>query len=157
MPSAIVITAIKVNPGDLRSWRRANVKSFISLGAQSLDGINIRSASRRDQAGNDSHQNQYNRRCEKQRWVVWRNLVELRPQQPAEHKCSGNAAGESYYYRHHTLAKNELQDIGSLRTERDAYTNFTCALSNAVSDRAVNTDGRQKQRNSGKQAQQNHH
>jgi hypothetical protein len=129
----------------------------MSFGAQCLNWINIRSASRRDQAGNDSHQNQYNRRCEKQRWVVWRNLVELRPQQPAERKRSGNAAGESYYYRHHTLAKNELQDIGGLRTERDAYSNFACALSNAVSDRAVNTDGRQKQRNAGKQAQQNHH
>src|SRR5215469_5787180 len=129
----------------------------MSFGTQGPNRINIRSASRWDQAGNDSHQNQYNRRCEKQRWVVWRNLVELRPQQPAERQRSGNAGAESYYYRHHTLAKNELQDIGSLRTERDAYTNFACALSNTVSNRAVNTDGRQKQRNSGKQAQQNHH
>jgi hypothetical protein len=33
IPSANVMTAIDVNAGDLRSWRKANFKSFISLGA----------------------------------------------------------------------------------------------------------------------------
>src|SRR6266481_634944 len=41
IPSASVSTAIKVNPGDLRSWRRANLRSFISFGAQRLDWIKV--------------------------------------------------------------------------------------------------------------------
>jgi hypothetical protein len=31
MPTASVSTARNVNPGDLRSWRNANLRSFISL------------------------------------------------------------------------------------------------------------------------------
>src|SRR6266496_5981712 len=31
MPSASVMTTTAVNPGDLRSWRRANLRSFIPL------------------------------------------------------------------------------------------------------------------------------
>src|SRR6267143_7049509 len=34
IPSASVSTAIKVNPGDLRSWRRANLRSLILFCAQ---------------------------------------------------------------------------------------------------------------------------
>src|SRR6266481_5652626 len=36
MPSASVRTATRVNPGDLRSWRKANFRSFISFSQQSL-------------------------------------------------------------------------------------------------------------------------
>src|SRR6516225_660981 len=73
IPSAIVITAVKVNPGDFQSWRRANLRSFMSFGAQCLNWINVCGTPGREQTCNDSHQNQYNRRREKQRWVVWRN------------------------------------------------------------------------------------
>src|SRR5947208_1241532 len=46
IPSASVSTAIKVNPGDFRSWRRANLRSFISFGAQRLNRIDVSSAPR---------------------------------------------------------------------------------------------------------------
>src|SRR5205809_6489697 len=36
IPSASVSTARKVNPGDLRSWRRANFRSFIVRCSDSL-------------------------------------------------------------------------------------------------------------------------
>src|SRR6266481_10183036 len=49
IPSANVTTAIDVNAGDLRSWRRANFRSFISRGAQCLNGINARGATRGEQ------------------------------------------------------------------------------------------------------------
>src|SRR4029078_7971112 len=39
MPSASVSTASNVNPGDLRSWRRANFRSFISFWPQSDNWI----------------------------------------------------------------------------------------------------------------------
>src|SRR5205085_12639988 len=48
MPSASVMIAIAVNPGDLRSWRRANFRSFISFSAQSNNWIDARRAARRN-------------------------------------------------------------------------------------------------------------
>src|SRR5205809_5266563 len=44
MPSARVRIATSVNPGDLWSWRRANLRSFISFGPQRHDWINARRA-----------------------------------------------------------------------------------------------------------------
>src|SRR5262249_36391516 len=46
IPSASVTTATRVNPGDLRSWRKASFKSFMLFGAQSLNYINARSPRR---------------------------------------------------------------------------------------------------------------
>src|SRR5206468_5873917 len=47
MPSASVKTAIAVNAGDLRSWRKANFKSFISLGTKCLNRVDTCGAARR--------------------------------------------------------------------------------------------------------------
>src|SRR5438477_6001362 len=44
IPSASVSTATRVNPGDLRSWRKANFRSFMLFSAQSDDWIDARSA-----------------------------------------------------------------------------------------------------------------
>src|SRR5258705_10535283 len=49
IPSANVMIAIAVNAGDLRSWRKANFRSFISLGAKCLNRIDKRGAARRNQ------------------------------------------------------------------------------------------------------------
>src|SRR5215211_1518957 len=48
MPSASVRTATRENPGDLRSWRRANFRSFISFCPQRDDWINARCAASRN-------------------------------------------------------------------------------------------------------------
>src|SRR5262249_21383485 len=45
IPSASVTTATRVNPGDLRSWRKANLRSFISFCAQGLNRIDVRGTS----------------------------------------------------------------------------------------------------------------
>src|SRR5207302_3242084 len=55
IPSASVRTATKVNPGDLRSWRRANVRSFISFGPKRDHWINAQSAARRQETGDQSY------------------------------------------------------------------------------------------------------
>src|SRR5213595_1128711 len=55
MPSASVRTAIKVNPGDLRSWRRANFRSFILFGAERYHRIDASRATCWDEAGNQRH------------------------------------------------------------------------------------------------------
>src|SRR5438034_9343530 len=52
MPSASVTTATKANPGDLRSWRKANFKSFISLGTKCLNRVDTCGAARRNKTGN---------------------------------------------------------------------------------------------------------
>src|SRR6184192_3521690 len=52
IPSASVKTATSVNPGDLQSWRKANFRSFISLGAEGLNRINTCGTSRREQTCN---------------------------------------------------------------------------------------------------------
>src|SRR5438045_3358771 len=46
MPSASVMIAIAVNPGDFRSCRRANFRSFMLFSAQSDDWIDARSAAK---------------------------------------------------------------------------------------------------------------
>jgi hypothetical protein len=51
IPIASVIIASAENPGDLRSWQRENFKSFISLGAQRLNGINFCGTPRWEQTG----------------------------------------------------------------------------------------------------------
>src|SRR4029450_1149492 len=52
IPSASVRTATRVNPGDLRSWRRANLRSFILLVTEGHHRIDIHGATRGKIAGN---------------------------------------------------------------------------------------------------------
>src|SRR5215475_6053292 len=54
IPSASVTTAIDVNPGDLRSWRKANLRSFISFFAQRLNRIDEGGAACWEQAREQS-------------------------------------------------------------------------------------------------------
>src|SRR5215468_2643181 len=57
MPSASVMITINVKPGDLRSWRRANLRSFISFGAQRNHWIDARGA----QGGQEACENRDDR------------------------------------------------------------------------------------------------
>src|SRR5437773_5007117 len=56
IPTPKVTTAATVNPGDLRSWRSANLRSFMSFSAQCFDWINPRGATRRNQTGSGRNQ-----------------------------------------------------------------------------------------------------
>src|SRR4029077_3631875 len=69
IPSASVRTATKVNPGDLRSWRRANFRSFMLFSAQCFDGINTRSAPCRQPAGDQCHHGE-REKCKTQSWDI---------------------------------------------------------------------------------------
>src|SRR5439155_6160308 len=51
MPSASVRTATKVNPGDLRSWRSAKLRSFISFGAERDHRIDVAGTTGGDETG----------------------------------------------------------------------------------------------------------
>src|SRR6516162_10893647 len=84
MPSASVMTATAVNPGDLRSWRRANLRSFISFGAQRLDRIDVSSAPCWQQTREQSRYYEQGRCRHQQQRIMRGNLIQLRSHQPAE-------------------------------------------------------------------------
>src|SRR6266403_4934661 len=75
MPSAMVSTATVVNPGDLRSWRRAKRKSFMSFSAQRLNGIDMRGAPRRKKTGKECCGGQHHARNEKGKRIGWADFV----------------------------------------------------------------------------------
>src|SRR6266576_7327202 len=77
--------------GHLRSCGRATFESFISFGAQRVDWVHLRCASRWKQTRNQSDQSENHCCRQKQNWIVWRNLIELGSQQAAERKRSGDA------------------------------------------------------------------
>src|SRR4029077_11542851 len=95
IPSASVRTATKVNPGDLRSWRKASFRSFMSLGAERLDWIDMRGATRGHQTSEERRTHEHDRgRANRQR-IVGRNLVKLRGQEATDGKCSGQTDNQT--------------------------------------------------------------
>src|SRR6476659_8299523 len=56
IPSASVKTATRVNAGDLRSWRKASFRSFMSFSAESVHWIDARSSPCRNHAGAQGHE-----------------------------------------------------------------------------------------------------
>src|SRR6516225_9156045 len=87
IPRAIVTTAIKVNPGDFRSWRSANLRSFMSFSAQRLNWINVCGAQGREQTCDQCNRCKQDGRSRKQRRIVRRNLIQLRGNQASEREC----------------------------------------------------------------------
>src|SRR6266536_4658493 len=144
IPNASVMTASTVKPGDLRSWRRANFRSFMSFSAQGFDWIDVRRAARRNQTSEQRRECQHDRGRSEQQWIVWRNLIKLRRQQTADGKCSGQTNNQTKDYRIHSLPHDQTQHIRCLRAQRHAHTDLAGALFDCVSDGTVNSnDGEQ--------------
>src|SRR6476660_3286864 len=140
IPSARVSTATRVNPGDFRSWRKASFRSFMLLGAQSLNRVDTCSAARREQTRRQCDRREQNCCAAEQHWVVRRNLIELRRDQPAERERRNNAEREPAHHWLQSRAHDELQDIACLRPERHADADLPGSLLDSVSDCAVNPD-----------------
>src|SRR5215467_10438004 len=68
IPSARVRTVTSVNAGDLRSWRSANFRSFISFGTQCFNWIDQSCPAGRQQTGYERNrdQNQCDRKHRRQ-------------------------------------------------------------------------------------------
>src|SRR5215475_13585006 len=77
IPSASVMITTNVNPGDLRSWRRANLRSFISFGAQRLDRIDVRGAPRWQETREQSRYCEQDCRGHQQQRIMRGNLIQL--------------------------------------------------------------------------------
>src|SRR4030095_6475959 len=56
IPSASVMTTTNVTPGDWRSWRSANLRSFISFSPQCFDWVDQCRAPSRDETGSGRNQ-----------------------------------------------------------------------------------------------------
>src|SRR5437773_963832 len=153
MPSASVRTATKVNPGDLRSWRRANFRSFILFGAQCLNGVDKCGAARRDQTRHQCGDGQYNGGGTEQKWIVWRNLIKLSSDQPTERECRCDSDDQADNHRSHSLIDDQAKDVPGLRAERHPHPDLARPLFHRVSHRTVNPDRRQQQRHAGKNPQ----
>src|SRR6266480_6161997 len=140
IPSANVITAIDVNAGDLRSWRRANFRSFISLGAQCMDRINARGATRGEQTGEKpSRAEDCECRAEQKR-IVSRDLIKLGCKQSRQRKRSRQSGDQANDHWLHPLRHDQPQYIRGLSAKRHAHANFSSALLDRVSHCAVNPD-----------------
>src|SRR6266480_3494923 len=160
MPTASVKTATQVNAGDLRSWRSANfmsVMSFISFGSQRGNWVDVRGAARRYQTSQQRGRREQNCCDAEQHWVVRRNLIELRRDQPAERERRDNAEREAADHRFHSLAHDEPQDIARLRAERHPHADLAGALLDGVGNRAVNPNAREQKRDAGENSEQPHH
>src|SRR5205823_3933665 len=134
MPRARVRTAINVNTGDLTSIRRAYLQSVIikfQIPKTKPQGISkLQTPTRRS------------------RPLVIGKLVL---------PWNLGFGAWDFSFRAHALADDELEHVTSLRSERHADSDFAGALLDAVCDRAVNSNGREEERDPGEYAQQQHH
>src|SRR6266513_5015913 len=74
MPSASVSTATAVKPGFFRSWRKANLRSFIT---QRFHRIDSRRITGRQPAGENAHAHQQQGDCHECQWI---NRLDLEKQ-----------------------------------------------------------------------------
>src|SRR6476660_6220954 len=96
MPSASVMITTNVNPGDLRSWRRAKRMSFTmeviascgSFRAQRDDRVDARGASSWHAAGNQSDKHQRNYGCRHSPGIEGADVVKQRHQRAACSDCT---------------------------------------------------------------------
>src|SRR4029077_4000211 len=156
IPSASVRTATRVNPGDLRSWRRANLRSLILFCAQRDYRIDAYGAAGRYKTGKQSGDGKNCRSNGNQKRIMRRDLVKLSRDEMTRAKRGGKADYQPKQNRIHSLFHHESQNIRDLRAERHAHSDFGCSLFDRVSDRAVNSDDREQQRDTGKRAEQSH-
>src|SRR4051812_1868671 len=102
MPSARVRTAMRVKPGDFRSWRKAKRRSFMaifdfgfsifdsknSFGAKSNHGIDAGRPAGGDEAGNERDNSHHKRGAEKRPDGQRRHAKENALHRPAGGPCA---------------------------------------------------------------------
>ncbi len=156
IPSASVKIATDVNPGDLRSWRRANLKSLILFCAQRDYRIDSCGAAGWYKTGKQSGDGKSCGSNGNQKRIMRRDLVKLSRHEMTRAKRGGKADYQPEQNRIHPLFHHESQNICDLCAERHAHSDFGRSLFDRVSDRAVNSDDREQQRNTGKRSEQSH-
>src|SRR5262245_37307710 len=140
IPSASVSTTTQAKPGDFPSWRKANLRSFISLVPQRLHRIDIHRATRREISGDQSRAAQSDCDDGVNRNVMRAHAVEQtrhqshhrqRSEKPDEHADPNDGKA---------LTQDHCQHIDLLRSECHANADLFRALRDAVGNHPVNSD-----------------
>src|SRR5215510_6394693 len=160
MPSARVMITTNVNPGDLRSCRRAKRMSFNmevirssgSFGSQRDDWIDARSAAGWHAARDQSDEYQRNYGCDHSSGIDCAHVVKQRHQRAAGSKCTDQSNSNADCNQCHALAKHELENVCALCAERHANTKLASALCDRERHHAVKTHAGEDEREHGKRA-----
>src|SRR2546425_11345478 len=151
IPSASVSTATAAKPGFFSSWRKANLRSFIT---QCLHRIDSRSASRRNPRSEQRHQQEKQRHGDECQRIGRFDFIEQVNQHPRHAEGTGHTQHKPDSDQFHSLAHYEAKHITARRPKGHSDPDFTNALRNRVSDHPVKTDCGQQQRGPGESAQQ---
>src|SRR5947207_12571966 len=133
IPSANVMTAIDVNAGDLQSWRKANFRSFMSFGAQSLNRIDARGAVRRNETRRGRNQCEHSCNCEIneriERVDFEKDVLQCSRSEDSEKQCRAAASkNKTYDQLPRALGHDHSKNSARVRTQSHANAKFLRAL-----------------------------
>src|SRR5437764_3725427 len=123
-----------------------------SFATQCLHWIDKCSATRGQQTREERSGGKQDGRAAEQRRVVGRNLVELRGDQTTERKRRNDSDCQANHDGSHPLINNQSQHVARLGAERHSDADFTCSLLHRVSNRAIDADAGEQERDSGEYA-----
>src|SRR5262245_19732684 len=148
MPSASVQIASKVNPGDLRSCRRANVTSFISFSAESLKRVDPRSAACRHPGSEKRRSEQKPADREVNSRINSFDFEKYSLENARKGKRNDQANRGANQEQLHPMQNYESADLVRPGAKCEANADFTNAFERRVSEKPVETDGRKRERES---------
>src|SRR4029453_14073816 len=130
MPSASVSTARKVNPGDLRSWRRAKRRSFIKtlFRPQCHHGIDACGTACRKPAGDERNDCEREQGEAKSQRIGSAHAVKHTLQTATDTDRAEQSDNQTGNDEEHSLAENETENIPALRSERETNAELARAL-----------------------------
>src|SRR2546427_7916550 len=114
IPSASVSTATAVKPGFFSSWRKANLRSFIT---QCLHRIDTRSASRRQPRSEQRHQQEQQRHASERQRIGGFDVEEQRLQHARKGQRGCQPDTDSQQPEPHPLTNYQAQHVAPLRAE----------------------------------------
>src|SRR6187401_97441 len=142
IPSASVTIATRVNPGDLRSWRKASFKSFMSLRSESDDRVDACGAASWHAAGDQRDEYQRNDGCDHSPGIDCAYVVKQRHQRAAGSNRTDQSNSNPDCNQCHALAEHEFENVCALRAESHANPEFASALGYRERHHAVQTHAR---------------
>src|SRR3982751_3886170 len=159
IPSARVTIAMKVKAGDLRSWRKANFKSFMSLGAQGLNRIDARGAPRRNQTRRGRNQCEHSRNCEIneriERVDFEKDVLQCSRSEDSEKQCRAAAAkNKTDDQLPRALGHDHSKNSARVRAQSHANAKFLRALIHGKTHHTVKSDRRENECDRAENAEQ---
>src|SRR5436190_20562724 len=142
MPRASVSTATAVNPGFFSSWRKANLRSFIT---QCLHWIDTRRTSRGDVAREKRNSTQESGNARKSDGIKSAKPEEQSGEEPGRRCRSGESYHHPQRHRPHALTQNQSQDVSSPSSQSHADTDLVRAPYDGEAHHAINPNGIEKQ------------